>query len=172
MARFLRRPAPQWLPRIMPVDPSPSNQAAATSFHPRIEQPRLPSMALLPSTASPVAAPLEISPVRHLTSWPPAYYGRGDASTGNMPRGSSHMTRPRRLRYTTHSVVAPPTSARSPPGSGHARPTEKRSSVPGVPAPPRHSFPILALGLHDRGQGRPLLPLLLCRRLTFCPVPQ
>jgi hypothetical protein len=44
------------------ADPPPSNQAAAASFHPRIEQLWLPSMALLPSTASPAAAPLESRP--------------------------------------------------------------------------------------------------------------
>jgi hypothetical protein len=138
-----------------------SNRAAAASFD------GAPSFDGKPRSGSP-----RIPLVRHLASRPPTYYGRGDASTGNTPRGSSHMTRPRRPRYTTRSVVAPPTSARSPPGSGHARPTEKRSSVPGAPAPPRLSFPVLALGLHDRGRGRPLLPLILRRRLTFRPVPQ
>jgi hypothetical protein len=112
MARFLRRPTPPRLPRIPPADPPPSNQAAAATFHPRIEQPRLPSMALLPSTASPAAAPLESRPraTSHPGRPPLAYYGRGDASTGNTPRGSSHMTRPRRPRYTTRSAVAPPPS--------------------------------------------------------------
>jgi hypothetical protein len=138
-----------------------SNRAAAASFD------GAPSFDGQPRSGSP-----RIPPVRHLASRSPAYYGRGDASTGNTPRGSSHMTRPRRPRYTTRSAVAPPLSARSPPGSGHARPTEKRSSVPGAPAPPQLSFPVLALGLHDYGRGRPLLPLLLRRRLTFCPVPQ
>jgi hypothetical protein len=76
---FLRRPAPQWLPLILPVDPPPSNQAVAASFHPRIEQPRLPSMALLPSTASPAAAPLESRPCA--TSHP----GRPPTMEGVMP---------------------------------------------------------------------------------------
>jgi hypothetical protein len=85
------------------ADPPPSNQAATASCHPRIEQPRLPSMVLLPSTASPVAAPLESRPRTTSYLGRPLldYYGRGvprippaadpsnPVSSGSHPRSHS-----------------------------------------------------------------------------------